>query len=121
MCQDNNLLVDTYLVDIPYIIFDTSTSTFAVSATKSSGIYSYAICFSFLKPCSYWNSDTLLAIVESALLNDSIEYWISSSELPQNINTHVASIAVNFVSNERGTLVCSSSSSELALERVILQ
>lgn len=85
MCQDNNLLVDTYLVDIPYIIFDTSTSTFAVSATKSSGIYSYAICFSFLKPCSYWNSDTLHAIVK----------------LPQNINTHVASIAVNFVSNER--------------------
>lgn len=91
------------------------------TAAKSSALALYAICFSVLKPCSYWNSDTLLAIVESALLNDSIEYWISSSELPQNINTHVASIAVNFVSNERGTLVCSSSSSELALERVILQ
>ena len=33
MCQDGNLLVDTSLVDIPYIIFDTSTC--AVSVIKS--------------------------------------------------------------------------------------
>ena len=45
---------------------------------------------SVLKPCSQWNSDTLDAIVESAMLNDSTEYWISSSELPRNINRHGA-------------------------------
>jgi len=34
------------------------------TATKSSALAFYAICFSLLKPCSYWNSDTLDAIVE---------------------------------------------------------
>ena len=31
------------------------------------------------------------------VLNDTIEYWISSSELPQNINMHGANTAVKFV------------------------
>ena len=63
VCQDSNFLVDTSLVDIPYTIFDTSTC--AVSVAKSCAI-SY-------KACSFWNSDTLDAIVESAMLNDTIE------------------------------------------------
>ena len=45
----------------------------------------------------FWNSDTLNAIFESAMLNDTIEYWISSSELLQNINIHGANTAVKFV------------------------
>ena len=84
MCQDSNLLFDTSLVDIPYTIFDTSTC--AVSVTKSFAVSFYAFCFSVLiKLVVFWNSDTLDAIVESAMLNYTIEYWISSSELPQNI------------------------------------
>ena len=95
MCQDSNLLVDTSLVDIPYTMFDTSVC--AVSVTKSCAISFYAFCFfSFYKACSFWNSDTLDAIVESAMSNYTIEYWISSSELPQNINIHGANIAVKF-------------------------
>ena len=78
--------------------------------------------FSSYKACSFWNSDTLDAIVESAMLNDTIEYWISSSELPQNINVHGANTAVKFVFlSERGTLVCSWPSSKLAFERFIVQ
>ena len=117
--QDSNLLVDTSMVDIPYTIFDTSTCAFSV--TKSCAVSFYAICFSVLKPCSFWNSDTLDAIVESVMLNDTIEYWISSSELPQNININGANIAVTFISSERETLVCSWPSSKLALERFILE
>jgi len=84
VCQDSNLLFDTSLVDIPYTIFDTSTC--AVSVTKSFAVSFYAFCFSVLiKLVVFWNSDTLDAIVESAMLNYTIEYWISSSELPQNI------------------------------------
>ena len=94
MCQDRNLLVDT-LVDIPYTIFNTSTR--AVSVTENCAISSHTICFSVLKACSFWNSDTLDAIVESAVLNDTIQYWISSSELPQDININGAIIAVKFV------------------------
>lgn len=72
---------------------------------------------------SFWNSDTLHvdAIVESAMLNDTIEYWVSSSELPQNINVFGANIAVKFIFSERGTLVCSWPSSKSALKRFILQ
>ena len=95
MCQDRNLLVDTSLVDIPYTIFNTSTC--AVSVTESCAISFYTICFSVLKACSFWNLDTLDAIVESAVLNDTIQYWISSSELPQHVNIHGAIIAVKFV------------------------
>ena len=51
------------------------------------------------------------------MLNDTIECWISSSELPQNINIHGANTAVKFVFlSERGTLVCSWPSSKLAFE-----
>ena len=78
--------------------------------------------FSSYKACSFWNSDTLDAIVESAMLNYTIEYWISSSELPQNINIHGANTAVRFVFlSKRGTLVCNWPSSKLAFERFILQ
>ena len=41
----------------------------------------------------FWNSDTLDAIVKSAMLNDTIENWIISSELPQNINIHGDNVA----------------------------
>ena len=61
--QDSNLLVDTSLVDIPCTVFDTSTC--AVSVTKSCAISFNGISFSVLKACSFWNSDTLDAIVES--------------------------------------------------------
>ena len=99
VCQDSNLLVDTSLVDIPYTIFDT-----------------------ILKACSFWNSDTLDTIVESAMLNDTIENWIISSELSQNINIHGANDAVKFIFlSDRGTLVCGWPSSKLAFERFILQ
>ena len=60
------------------------------------------------------------------MLNDTIEYWITSSELPQNINIHGANTAVKFVClffflSERGNLVCSWPSSKLDFERFILQ
>ena len=31
------------------------------------------------------------------MLNETIEHWITSSELPQNINIHGANIAVKFI------------------------
>ena len=122
VCQESYVLVDTSLVDIPYTIFDTSTCV--VSVTKSCARYIF-LCFLFFssyKACSFWNSDTLDAIVESAMLHDTIEYWISSSDLPQNIKIQDANSAVKFVFlSERGTPVCSWPSSKLALERFIIQ
>ena len=80
------------------------------------------LCFLFYKACSFWNSETLDAIVESAMLYDTIEYWISSTDLPQNINIHGANTAVKFVFlSERGTPISSWPSSKLSFERFILQ
>ena len=42
------------------------------------------LCFLFFssyKACSFSNSVTLDAIVERAMLHDTIEYWIRSSDL----------------------------------------
>ena len=56
------------------------------------------------------------------MLNDTIENWILSSELSQNIHIHGANVAVKFIFlSERGTLVCSWPPSKLAFERFILQ
>ena len=125
--ETNELCAKTVIFH-KYTIFNTSRNTCAVSVTKSFFLFCFVCCFFFvfcfcfsvLNSCSYWNSDILDAIAESAMLNDTIDFWISSSELPQNNNVCGADIAVNFVSNERGTPVCSWSSSELALERFIL-
>ena len=97
VCRDSNLLTDASLVDISYTISDTRTNTSAFSEAKSSATSFYTICLSVLKSWSYWNSDTLDAIVESGMLNDRIEYWISSSEQPQNININGTNNAVSFV------------------------
>ena len=56
----------------------------------------FVFFFSSYKAFSFWNSDTLDAIVESAMSNDTIEHWITSSELPQNISIHGANTAVEF-------------------------
>ena len=49
------------LTDIPTLSTDHSSIS---ATTRNSVIAFYAICFSVLKLCSYWNSDTLAAIVE---------------------------------------------------------
>ena len=88
------------------------TSTYDVSVTKSCAISFYAICFFFsssYKAFSFWNSDTLDAIVESAMSNDTIEHWISSSVINQKILVYMVPILLSsfFFVSERGTLVCS--------------
>lgn len=93
-----------------------------LATTKSSALVFYAICFLVLKPCSYWNSETSDAIVEcgSTFFFDTIKSQCSSV-LPQNVNIYGAIINVNFASSRKGTLVCTSSSSKVGLERFILQ
>ena len=97
-------------------------STDILPATISSALVFYAICFSVFKSCSYWNSDTIDAIVEcgSAFFINTIKCQCSSV-LPQNINIFGANIDVKFVTSSKGNLVCTSSHSKLGLERLILQ
>ena len=114
----NNLLFGSLPTEMPC----TDNTKFGC-VTKSSAIAFYAICFSVLKPCSYWNSATSDAIVEraSAFFLETVEYQAKSSQLPQNINIYGANINVNFHLRSEGTLLCNSPSSKLVLERLILQ
>ena len=114
----NNVFVGTLPKDVP-IIKTTNNETI----TKSSAIALYAICFSVIKPCSYWKSDTLDALVEygSAFFTETIKNQTSSSELPQNVNIYGANINVKVVTSNKGILVCNSFFSKLALERLMLQ
>ena len=97
-------------------------STKPLTASEISALAFYAICFSVLKPCSYWNSDTLDAIVQfgnTFFIKTIKSQW--SWALPENINILGANVNVNFVSSSNGTLVSTSSSSKLCLERFILR
>ena len=97
-------------------------STKPLTASEFSAVAFYAICFSVLKPCSYWNSDTLDAIVQfgnTFFIKTIKSQW--SWALPENINILGANVNVSFVSSSNGTLVTTSSSSKLCLERFILQ
>ena len=96
-------------------------STKPLTASEISALAFYAICFSVLKPCSYWNSDTLDAIVQfgnTFFIKTIKSQW--SWALPENINILGANVNVNFVGSSNGTLVSTSSSSKLCLERFIL-
>ena len=93
VCQDSNLLVDTSLVDIPYTIVDTSTC--AVSVTESCTLSFYVFCLSVLIKLVVVGT-LIHEMLLLKVLNDTIEYWISSSDLPQNINIHGANTAVKF-------------------------
>ena len=96
-------------------------STKTLTASEISALAFYAFCFSVLKRCSYWNSDTLDAIVQfgNTFFIKTIKSQCSWA-LPENINILGANVNVNFVGSSNGTLVSTSSSSKLCLERFIL-
>ena len=65
-----------------------------------------------MQPFSYWNYDTLHAIVEcgTAFFEEISKGNANLSELPHTLNIYGGSIDVTFVSSSKGTLVCNSSS-----------
>ena len=69
-------------------------TTCSVTIPKSSTVALYAICFSVLKPCVYWKTDTSDAIVKcgSSFISDTIKCQPNPSELFQNINIYGAHI-----------------------------
>ena len=117
--QTDNLPLCSLETDIP-----SNDNTMNIgTVTKSSAIAFYGICFSVLKPCSYWKSDTLHAIVEcgSAFFEDIGKGNAKVSELPHALNIYGGNIDVSFALSSKGTLVCDSSSSVLVLNRFIAQ
>ena len=65
-----------------------------------------------MQPFSYWNYDTLHAIVEcgTAFFEEISKGNANLSELPHTLNIYSSNIDVTFVLRNKGTLVCNSSS-----------
>ena len=83
----------------------------------------YFICYSIILPCSYWNSNTLHAIIENgSQLNNTMhcEHCVTSVTLPDSvaifgtrINVHVHEVCLGELSNLTG--------SRISLETLILR
>lgn len=91
---------------------------------KSSAICFYCVCFSIIKPCSYWKSFTLEAVVEHGNifykenLDTSNQFTIDG--LPLRLKIYDADVDVKYSSKHQGIFSCSSLSSKLVLQRLIL-
>ena len=91
---------------------------------KSCAICFYCVCFSIIKPCSYWKSFTLEAVVEHGNifykenLDTSNQFTIDG--LPLRLKIYDADVDVKYSSKHQGIFSCSSLSSKLVLQRLIL-
>ena len=92
---------------------------------KSCAICFYCICFSIIKPCSYWKSVTLEAVVEHGDIFYKESFDISNqstiNELPCSLKIYDADIAVKYSAKHQGILSCDSLSTKLVLQRLILE
>lgn len=78
----------------------------------------YSICYSIISPCSYWNSNTLHAIIENgSQLNNTIhgEHCVTSVTLPDSVTIFGSRINVHV--NE----VCHGELSNLTESRIFLE
>ena len=78
----------------------------------------YSICYSIISPCSYWNSNTLHAIIENgSQLNNTThgEHCVTSVTLPDSVTIFGSRINVHV--NE----VCHGELSNLTESRIFLE
>ena len=75
------------------------------SKLSISAILFYCLCFSIIKPCSYWKSDTLNSITEQGkkLVNLSEECF-SFNALPQKLNIYDAEVLIDQNNQKHGKL-----------------
>ena len=83
----------------------------------------YSLCYSIMKSCSYWNSNTLATIVDNSnrvrdnlCLNGSI----SASNLPKTVDVCGAEVSFNVLSDNKEGLLCDSVQSKSILEDAII-
>jgi hypothetical protein len=79
----------------------------------------YSICFSVIKSCTYWNSDTLDAIVEQGNLFYEKLRVDRHLRLPNKLAIYEANVDVAFSLKSHGTLSCTSISSKQDLQSLI--
>ncbi len=85
-------------------------------------VFLYAICFSTIKACNYWNDQTQIAIAEHAIeLFDKVSNInpLLSTYLPKSTEICGKTFDIVYTSRHEGTLHCISTSSKDALAVVI--
>ena len=84
-------------------------------------IFLYAICFSTIKCCNYWNYQTENAIVEHAIeqFDETFNESELSTDLPETIQICGSTTEVVYTSRHEGTLCCTSVVSKVALAELI--
>ena len=94
------------------------------SSIQSYAICFYSICFSVIKPCSYWNDLALNDIAEHGdifyqeTLNDGQQF--TCNKLPSTVNIYGANVDVVFGTKQQGTLSPTSISNKLFLDNLVL-
>jgi DNA replication protein DnaC len=86
---------------------------------KSSVTSFYAICFSVIKACSYWNSETLRGIVDHGKLLYEKLTVERHRNLPNKVVIYEADVDVTFDLKSYGTLSCMSVHNRQCLQSLI--
>ena len=83
----------------------------------------YSICFSVIKPCTYWNSDTLDAVIENGnafYKKLNVDKHLLVSDLPNKLEICDADVAVVFTAQSEGILSHNANLSKQDLHHFIL-
>lgn len=120
--DDQNVTCQTAAVN-EHITMETDANITLLK--KSCAICFYCICFSIIKPCSYWKSVTLEAVVEHGdiFYKESLDISNQSTtnELPCRLKIYDADVDVKYSAKHQGIFSCDSLSSKLVLQRLILE
>jgi len=82
----------------------------------------YCICFSIIKTCNYWKTDTLDFISEHGKIIYSQNLAnLTANNFPKTINIYNAEVHVTFKTEHHGNLWYNSHNDRLELEKTILQ
>ena len=83
---------------------ETNMSNSICSCKQCSAISLYSLCFSTLKPCNYWDSKTVAAVVNFGTTLYNHIGVITSSNLPKEIKICGTDVHVNLQANYQGKL-----------------
>ena len=84
----------------------------------------YSICFSIIKYCGYWNSQTLDRITDHAnkLYREKLygdNHGLTSNNFPKTLQIYDADINIAFNLEKQGILCCTSPGNKLLLQKLI--
>ena len=85
----------------------------------------YCVCFSIIKPCSYWNSGTLDSISDHANIFYTQKFNINKqcltmNDYPKCLQIYDADIHITFHFQNQGRFCCTSDTSKLEVEKLII-